>query len=204
MSMYDSLMEMVKNDPMPKGVSDVRRAGIYVMKEDMYTFMGQNDFYTLTEAENAYAKAVGLNEDAIILTERAPERDAMSVSQAQKFMNDVVRASRSKTDSKKEIDARIAFLKSVVKRMEDARDGIDGNDEHIKFVLKGLIPFNGLARLIDTQHDVYGFLANFGELVIPGGSLIIRAVTYKKMMDSQIAKTNAAIQYLEQMKKTLK
>jgi len=205
MSMYDELMEMVINDSVVeiKGANDVRRAGIYVMKEDMYSFMGKNDFYTLTEAENAYAAAVGIKENSIILTERAPERDAMSVKQAQKFFDDVIRASRSKTDSKKEIDARITFLKGAVKRMEDARDGVDGNNEHIKFVLKALIPFNGLARLIDTQHDAFGFLANFAELILPGGSMIVRAVTYKQMMDTQIKKTNAAIDHLEKMKKNL-
>ena len=174
------------------------------MKEDVYNFMAKNDIETLSEGWSAYAKAVGLNEDSIILTERAPERDAMSVKQAEKFYNDVLRASRSKTDSKKDIEARITFLKSAVKKMEDARDNIDGNNEHVKFVLKGLIPFNGLARLIDTQHDAFGFLANFAELLLPGGSLIVRAVTYKNMMDTQIKKTNAAIDYLEKMKKNIK
>ena len=207
MSLYTSLMEMTREvsgeSPVYEGANEVQRAGCYVLKEDLYKFMAKNDITNLSAGISAYAKSVKINEDAIILTERAPERDAMSIKQAEKLLNDIRSASRSKAETKQEIDARINFLKGVVKRMEAAKEGTDGNNEHVKFVLKGLIPFNGLARLIDQQHDAFGFLANFAELVIPGGSLIVRAVTYKNMMDTQIKKTNATIEYLENQKKNM-
>lgn len=164
----------------------------------------KNDIKNLDEAMTIYERTMGIENGTLVLSERAPERDSMSVKQAQKFFNDVISASKKKTESIEEINARIKFLEGAVRRMEAAKEGTDGNNEHVKFVLKALIPFNGLARLIDTQHDAYGFLANFAELIVPGGSLIVRAATYKSMMDTQIKKTKNAIQYLENMKKTLK
>ena len=175
----------------------------------------KNNINSLEEAVNIYAKAIGINEDAIILTERAAERDAMSIQEAEKFLNDIRKACMSKTDSLEQIDERINCLESAVKKLKIANNS---TGERIKYPLKALIPFNGLARLIDKQHDAFGFLADAGAYVagsiiakLTGGVIFvdvisagIRAGTYEQMMDHQIEKTEKAIEYLRDQREKIK
>ena len=188
----------------------------YVIESDLFDFMKQNHIYSVTEAENVIAKIKSLDENSIVIMEAAPEKEAFTVKKAEKLFNDIIAASKTKTESIQDIDARIRFLKQSVKKMEDARDHVDGGKEHVKFVLKALIPFNGLARLVNEQHDVFGIFATIvamftsgviraaGGPALNGLDLVIRATTYKNMINAQIKKTNDAIDYLEKMKNTLK
>lgn len=150
-----------------------------------------------------------LIESSIVL-EASAEDAAMSLSQANKWYNKVIQKSKTKTESKEEVKERIIVLKSCVKEMEKQKNDVLRNGGIIKYVLKDIIPFNSLYRLIKRQ-DAYagiGILANMAQSFIVNAtksatiascpvSMVIRAASYEQMLDSNIKKTNEAIEFLE-------
>ena len=150
-----------------------------------------------------------LIESSIVL-EASAEDAAMSLRQVNKWYSKVISKSKTKTESKEEVKERITVLKSCVKEMEKQKNDVLRDGGIIKYVLKDIIPFNGLYRLIKRQ-DAYagiGLLGNIARNFIVNAtksatiakfpvSMVIRAATYKKMLDSNIKKTNEAIEFLE-------
>lgn len=151
-----------------------------------------------------------LIESSIVL-ESSVEDAAMSLKQVNKWYSKVISASKTKAESKEEIKDRITVLKSCVKAMEKQKDDVLKDAGIIKYILKDMIPFNGLYRLIKRQ-DAYagiGILANLAKTYIIAPvtksaavgrfpvTMVVRALTYKKMLESNIKKTNEAIEFLE-------
>ena len=147
---------------------------------------------------------VDMIKESSIIYEESVEDGAMSMKKAEKWYNKFIKAStNTKKDNIETINAKITTLKSCVKKMEYQLDHVIEEGGIVKYVLKDFIPFNAVYRLI-KRGDIYGMIGNLTNLIMPGASMVVRAVAYKSMLRDQIKKTNEAIKLLEDKKEELK
>lgn len=90
-----------------------------------------------------------------ILVEIAAEDDAVNLKQIMKWYDRVVYCSKTKIESKEDIQDRIKVLEKCVKNMKKCRYTGEGR---VKYALKALIPFNDIWRLI-RRRDAYAGIA---------------------------------------------
>jgi hypothetical protein len=132
------------------------------------------------------------------------DKDATSIRKVQKWYDKFVRYSTNKAESKEMIDDRIEVLERSSKMMKDTltnKNGMHGS-EQVKYVLKELIPFNSISRLIHKQ-DAYAAIGILTDTILPGSSYVVRAVAFDNMLEDSIKKTDAAIEYLKNERKKL-
>ena len=185
----------------------------YIESDDLWDFMKYSAIDNVTEAvqqiseyynidesdicvivsENSIIKSDLMNSN-ITIQEKSTYSDAMTPGAAKAWYRKFIHKMKSGTTTKADIDERIKLLEQCVKKMESARYDGDGGD-HVKYVLKSLIPFNGIVRYFKNR-DVYaglswrvGFIPGFGGLA----TIVMRAVTYNAMLEDKIEMTNEAI-----------
>lgn len=127
----------------------------------------------------------------------------MSVKQAKKYLNKLLSSAKSKSSTKEDVKLKIQILKKCVSDMEAQLKDTDKNFMHTKYVLKDLfIPFNSLYRLL-VKKDTYSGASFLADWLIPGSGGIVRALTYKNMLEMYIERTKEAIAYLEKEYKNM-
>ena len=145
-----------------------------------------------------------IQESAVVM-EDAVEDDASNVRQANKFYKQLLKASKSKAESKKEIQERINALNDCVRQMEAEKKKIKSGlvtHGYVNYVLKDYIPFNSLWRLF-KRNDKYAILGNLANIVVPFGSTFVRIGTYPNMLDDNIEATKEAIDFLKEKLKEM-
>lgn len=179
-------------------------AGISSVDEAVDNILSVNPFIT---KENTIIASNGCSEAFLeqlveqnsmgVMLEKAVEDEAMSVKQAKKYLNKLLSDSKSKASTKEEIKLKIQILEKCVKDMKAQLKDTDKNFGHTKYVLKDLfIPFNGIYRFF-AKGDKYAGLGTLANMVIPGSGGLVRAVTYQKMLNQYIERTEETIQYLK-------
>lgn len=140
----------------------------------------------------------------------AVEDAASNVREANKFYKKLLKQAKGKASSRKEIQERINVLKNCVRQMEARKKEFEDNQknrktdkDHIKYILKALIPFNDLWRLF-KRNDKYAILGTLGSFIIPYTDVAARAGFYAHMLQDNIDATNEAIKFLEEKLKEMK
>lgn len=152
--------------------------------------------------------------DSKIMMEASPEDNAMSINQAMAWYKKVLKRSKG-AGTKEELKERISVLKACVEDMEKAlrtlkREGgaTYGNKKQTVYMLKALIPFNSIYRLIRRQ-DIYAgigmLVGGLTNVLLPGlgmaANVTVRMTQYRNMIQDNIDKTKDAIEYLERQLK---
>lgn len=139
-----------------------------------------------------------LNEEGMRL---GADRDSSNARKIKKWYKKFCTSSKSKAENIEQIDERLKVLRASKKEMEETLSNENGRHgtEHALYMLKQVIPFNSIARLIDKQ-DVYAGLVPFlGWYIGP----VVKFIMFDKMLEGMIKDTDDAIEYLEKKKKEL-
>ncbi len=144
-----------------------------------------------------------IREETTIVCEASPEDNATTLKKTMRWYKKFVKLSKSKAESKKELQDRIDVLKRCVKSMKEAKKTRRGQ---VQYIMKTLIPFNSIYRLIKYQ-DIYAPLASLWNYIsfaikIPLAlGPFVRSATWQNMLNDCIKNTEEAIEYLEDRKK---
>ena len=142
-----------------------------------------------------------LVEGFVPLEEKSSYSDASHIGQEKKWYRKFLAQSKKGLTDKADIKARINILKQCVDKMEQARKERPAGDV-IKYSLKDFIPFNSIVRFIKNK-DNYAGIGALTDMLVPGAGAVVRAFTYDKMIEDQIANTKEAINYLEEKLKEM-
>ena len=225
------IYEMISN---PSTVRVASRSGEYYIEDtDLENYMMASNTIGVSEAVDAIAEANNilssditvivsensdllseLNSEMIAVQEKSSYSDATTPGAVMKWYRKFLASMKGGKATPEVLDDKIKILEVCVSNMERElkKTGVEkyASGDRIKYALKAIIPFNGLARLIKHRDafapgsTVSAFLVSIvtRKIMMPV-ALGLRYGTYTEMLKKQIELTKDAIEFLKDKKKEL-